>query len=128
MWYKNTRIVYQIWCVVERVFNWNKFMRSLPPKVERCSITKIDERSYQLNWCEIAFMYQSIHNGNEVARGVVIFVVGNGWLEFKSLMRLFSFHVAQILLGNVWIQLFSFQLWVNSWAVWDSLNLLWQTV
>ena len=34
-------------------------------------------------------------------------------LEFKTWTRLIAFHVAQIPLGKVWIQLFSLQLWVN---------------
>ena len=34
--------------------------------------------------------------------------------EFKSWTRLIAFHIALIPLGKVWIQLFSFQLWVNS--------------
>ena len=38
--------------------------------------------------------------------------------EFKSWTRLIAFHIAQILLGKVWIQLFSLQLWVNSRADW----------
>ena len=36
--------------------------------------------------------------------------------EFKSWTRLIVFHIALIPLGKVWIQLFSLQLWVNSWA------------
>ena len=35
-------------------------------------------------------------------------------LEFKPWMRLFAFHMTLILLGKVWIQLSSHQLWVNS--------------
>ena len=38
--------------------------------------------------------------------------------EFKSWTRLIAFHIAQIPLGKVWIQLFSLQLWVNSWTDW----------
>ena len=38
------------------------------------------------------------------------------WHEFKSWMRMIAFHIALILLGKVWIQLFSLQLWVNSRA------------
>ena len=38
------------------------------------------------------------------------------WYEFKSWTRLITFHIALIPLGKVWIQLFSFQLWVNSRA------------
>ena len=34
--------------------------------------------------------------------------------EFKSWTRLIAFHIALILLGKVWIQLFSLQLWINS--------------
>ena len=34
--------------------------------------------------------------------------------EFKSWTRLIAFYIALIPLGNVWIQLFSLQLWVNS--------------
>ena len=34
--------------------------------------------------------------------------------EFKSWTKLIAFHIALIPLGKVWIQLFSFQLWVNS--------------
>ena len=36
--------------------------------------------------------------------------------EFKSWTRLIAFHIALILLGKVWIRLFSLQLWVNSRA------------
>ena len=36
--------------------------------------------------------------------------------EFKYWTRLIAFHIALIPLGKVWIQLFSFQLWVNSRA------------
>ena len=36
--------------------------------------------------------------------------------EFKSWTWLIAFHIALILLGKVWIQLFSLQLWVNSRA------------
>ena len=36
--------------------------------------------------------------------------------EFKSWTRLIAFHIALIPLGNVWIQSFSLQLWVNSRA------------
>ena len=36
--------------------------------------------------------------------------------EFNSWTRLIAFHIALIPLGNVWIQLFSLQLWVNSRA------------
>ena len=34
--------------------------------------------------------------------------------KFKSWTRKIAFHIALILLGKVWIQLFSLQLWVNS--------------
>ena len=36
--------------------------------------------------------------------------------EFKCWTRLIAFHIALIPLGKVWIQLLSFQLWVNSRA------------
>ena len=36
--------------------------------------------------------------------------------EFNSWTSLIAFHIALILLGKVWIQLFSLQLWVNSRA------------
>ena len=36
------------------------------------------------------------------------------WHKFKYWTRLIAFHIALILLGKVWIQLFSLQLWVNS--------------
>ena len=39
-------------------------------------------------------------------------------LEFKSWTRLIAFHIALIPLGNVWIQLFSLQLWVNRRTDW----------
>ena len=38
--------------------------------------------------------------------------------EFKSWTRLIAFHIALIPLGNVWIQLFSLQLWVNRRTDW----------
>ena len=47
--------------------------------------------------------------------------------EFKSWTRLFAFHITLIHLGKLWIQLFSFQLWVNSRADWY-LTLTWQPV
>ena len=40
------------------------------------------------------------------------------WHKFKSWMRLIAFHIALILLGKVWIQLFSLQIWVNSRTDW----------
>ena len=41
------------------------------------------------------------------ARGVIVIVVGNehGDTSSKSWTRLIAFHIALILLGNVWIQL-----------------------
>ena len=38
--------------------------------------------------------------------------------EIKSWTRLTAFHTALILLGKVWIRLFSLQLWVNSRTDW----------
>ena len=38
--------------------------------------------------------------------------------KFKSWTRLIAFHIALIPLGKAWIQVFSFRLWVNSWADW----------
>ena len=38
--------------------------------------------------------------------------------EFKSWTKLIAFHIVVIPLGKVWIQLFSFQLWINSRADW----------
>ena len=38
--------------------------------------------------------------------------------EFKSWTRLIAFHISLIPLVNVWIQLFSLQLWVNSRTDW----------
>ena len=54
------------------------------------------------------------------ARGVMVIVVGNGHgdTRFKSWTRLVAFHMALIPLEKVWIQLFSFQLWLNSRADW----------
>ena len=43
------------------------------------------------------------------ARGVMVIVVGNGHGD----TRLMAFHITLIPLGNIWIQLFSLQLWVN---------------
>ena len=40
------------------------------------------------------------------------------WHEFKSWIALITFHIALIPSGNVWIQLFSLQLWVNSRTDW----------
>ena len=40
------------------------------------------------------------------------------WHEFKSCTRLIAFHIALIPLGKVWIQLFTFQLWVHSRTDW----------
>ena len=44
------------------------------------------------------------------------------WPEFKFWTRLIGFHIALIYLGNVWIQLFSLQLCVNSWPDWSFLT------
>ena len=38
--------------------------------------------------------------------------------EFKSRTIVIAFYIAQIHFGKVWIQLFSLQLWVNSWTLW----------
>ena len=37
-------------------------------------------------------------------------------LKFKTWARLFAFHIVP--LGNLWIQLISFQLWINSRVYW----------
>ena len=57
---------------------------------------------------------------DEVARDVMVIVVGNGHGDTSSNpgQGLIAFHVALIPLGKVWIQLFSLQLWVNSRADW----------
>ena len=44
------------------------------------------------------------------------------WYEFKSWARLIAFHIVLILLGNVWIPSFSFQLYVNSKTDWVLLS------
>ena len=50
-------------------------------------------------------------------------IVGNEYgKQFKSWMRLFAFHTTQILLGKVWIYVFSLQLWVNSSTGWALFN------
>ena len=36
----------------------------------------------------------------------------------KKWMRLFVFHIVQILFGKIYIQLFSFQRWIYIWADW----------
>ena len=48
--------------------------------------------------------------------------------EFKSSTRLLAFHIALISLGKVWIQLFSYQLWVNNRPDWFFLALVRQPV
>ena len=56
----------------------------------------------------------------------VLFIYRNGYRcrkwtrrhEFKSCTKLIAFHIALIPWGKVWIQLFSLQLWVNSWTDW----------
>ena len=50
------------------------------------------------------------------ARGVMVIVAGIGHSDTSSNPGLIAFHIALIPLGKVWIQLFSLQLWVNSWA------------
>ena len=45
--------------------------------------------------------------------------LGQGDTSSNSLTRLIAFHIALIPLGKVWIQLFSFQQWINSWADWS---------
>ena len=54
------------------------------------------------------------HNGG--VRGVMVTDVGNEHGDASPNPILFVFRVALILLGKVWIQLFSLQLWVNSRA------------
>ena len=57
---------------------------------------------------------------NKSAGGVTV-IVRKMWtplLKFKSGMRLFAFHIILISLRQVWIQLLSLQLWVNSRAGW----------
>ena len=46
-------------------------------------------------------------------------VIARKWThitKFKSWLKLFVFHIALIALEKEWIQLFSLQLWVNSWS------------
>ena len=50
------------------------------------------------------------------ASGVMVIVAGIGHGNTSSNPGLNAFHIALIPLGNVWIQLFSLQLWVNSRA------------
>ena len=50
------------------------------------------------------------------AHGVMVIVAGIGHGDTSSNPGLIAFHIALIPLGKVWIQLFSLQLWVNSWA------------
>ena len=53
------------------------------------------------------------------AHGLMVIVIGNGHGDTSSNPgRDIAFHIAQIPLGKVWIQLFSLQLWVNSKADW----------
>ena len=49
---------------------------------------------------------------------VMVIIDKNGHCEFKSWTRQFAFSIAIMSLGKVWIQLFSFQLWVNSRVDW----------
>ena len=60
--------------------------------------------------CVHVYLLQSVRAG---ARGVMVIIVGKWtrWHEFKSWMSLIAFHIPP--LRKVWIQLFSFQLWVN---------------
>ena len=61
-------------------------------------------------------MHEELHPSYWGAPGVMVIVVEE-WTrrhEFKSWTRLIAFHIALILLGKVWIQLFSRQLWENS--------------
>ena len=44
------------------------------------------------------------------------------WHEFKSWMKLMAFHIALILFRKVWIQLFSFQLYLDSRVDWVLLH------
>ena len=59
-----------------------------------------------------------IFNGG--ARGIMVIVVGNGHGDTSSNpeQEWLHFHIALIPLGKVWIQLFSFQVWVNSLTDW----------
>ena len=71
-----------------------------------------------LNWWTNIFSTY-IHTHNTQVRGPWYCLRKWTWFpKFKSWMRLFTFHIALIPLGKVWIQLFSFQLWVNSRVDW----------
>ena len=50
------------------------------------------------------------------------------WPVFTSWMMLIAFHIALTLLGKIWIQSFSLQLWVDSRGRLGSLVLVWQPV
>ena len=65
---------------------------------------------------EVFFLYKSLRWRSQWSNGYR----HRKWTrrhEFKSWTRLIAFHIALIHLGKVWIQLFSFQLWVNSSAL-----------
>ena len=50
------------------------------------------------------------------ASGVMVIIAGIGHGNTSSNPGLNAFHMALVPLGKVWIQLFSLQLWLNSWA------------
>ena len=58
---------------------------------------------------------------NEDIHGVMLIIVGNGHGDLSSNPEwgCLHFYIVLISLGKVWIQLFSFQLWVNSRADWS---------
>ena len=85
-----------------------------------------DLLSDALKYCiilhDISYLYDLTYifayNADNVGgtRGVMVMVAGIGHGDTSSNPGLIAFHIALIPLGKVWIQLFSFQLWVNSRA------------
>ena len=94
----------QIWRTYLKMLTWIMFFflegnKSMPKKNEKYA------HKYHTKW----LLLNSWCNGYRHRKWTRRY-------KFKSWLRLIAFHIALILLGKVWIQLFSLQLWVNSRA------------
>ena len=88
-----------------------------PPKKTRfeASYTKLGENIFGENFIELFSL--SFYWVPCLLILKLFWIIGNG-PKFKSWKWLFTFHIALILSGKVWIQLFSLQLWESSRADW----------
>ena len=89
-----------------RIIGFIPFPRVLVP----CEMQSVSSRI----WTHIAVSIS--YDDNHYTKGTSIVPCISH--DQKSWIRLFEFHIVQILMGKVWIQLLSLQLWVNSRVDW----------